>query len=231
MTQQSSELRSSVFQRYLDAQEVPEVVERILDASIRLFARKGYAATSVREIVQEADVTNPMLYYYFTNKEGVFIKLIDLFFGIMDMVIEQTLIEHQGIEDRLSRIIEAHMEGATEAPEALRFLYAAIFGPRESRPSFNLPERSLNQHIRIKSIFDDAIKSGEFQLASGFTTDFLAQQFMGTLNNYLMSTLTVLDLANQDQAYVQLCLGPQARDQLLALFFHGAGSIHKEQSR
>lgn len=231
MTRQSSELRSSVFQRYLDEQEVPEMAERILDASIRLFARKGYAATSVREIVQEANVTNPMLYYYFTNKEGVFIKLIDLFFGIMDMVIEQTIIEHVGIEERLSRVIEAHLEGAREAPEALRFIYAALFGPRESRPNFNLPERSLKRHARIKSIFDDAINNGEFQIAPGFTTDFLAQQFMGTLNNYLMSTLTVLDLENQDQANVLLCLGPQAREQLLALFFNGAGSIHKEQSR
>jgi AcrR family transcriptional regulator len=59
-------------------EEMPENALRILDSAVRLFARKGFAATSVREIVQEADVTNPMLYYYFDSKEGLFSFLIDL---------------------------------------------------------------------------------------------------------------------------------------------------------
>ena len=52
--------------------------ERILLAAASLFANKGYAGTSVREIVQTAGVTKPTLYYYFKNKEELYVRLMDL---------------------------------------------------------------------------------------------------------------------------------------------------------
>lgn len=48
---------------------------RILLAAARLFANRGYAGTSVREIVAMAGVTKPTLYYYFKNKDDLCIKL------------------------------------------------------------------------------------------------------------------------------------------------------------
>ena len=45
-----------------------------LSAARELFARKGYSGTSVREIVAAADVTKPVLYYYFRNKEGLYLE-------------------------------------------------------------------------------------------------------------------------------------------------------------
>ena len=52
------------------------VRERLLNNAARLFARKGYAATTVREIVAEAGVTKPVLYYYFRSKEGIYSELL-----------------------------------------------------------------------------------------------------------------------------------------------------------
>jgi hypothetical protein len=43
--------------------------ERLLEAGIALFAEKGYASTSVREIVARAGVTKPVLYYYFFQEQ------------------------------------------------------------------------------------------------------------------------------------------------------------------
>ncbi|MCE1227092.1 MAG: TetR/AcrR family transcriptional regulator, partial [Geobacteraceae bacterium] len=48
------------------------VRQRLLDAALQLFSTKGYAATSVRELVEAAGVTKPVLYYYFKNKEGLY---------------------------------------------------------------------------------------------------------------------------------------------------------------
>ena len=50
--------------------------QRLLDAAAELFNGKGYAATTVREIVKAAGVTKPVLYYYFKNKEGIFLELM-----------------------------------------------------------------------------------------------------------------------------------------------------------
>ena len=45
------------------------VEARVLKSAIKLFSEKGYSATTIREIIAEAGVTRPVLYYYFKNKE------------------------------------------------------------------------------------------------------------------------------------------------------------------
>ena len=49
----------------------------LLESGIALFAEKGYASTSVREIVEGAGVTKPVLYYYFKSKEGMFHAILN----------------------------------------------------------------------------------------------------------------------------------------------------------
>ena len=50
---------------------------RLLEAGVKLFSEKGYANTSVREIVELAGVSKPILYYYFKSKEGMFRSILD----------------------------------------------------------------------------------------------------------------------------------------------------------
>ncbi len=50
---------------------------RLLEAGVKLFSEKGYANTSVREIVELAGVSKPILYYYFKSKEGMFRSIMD----------------------------------------------------------------------------------------------------------------------------------------------------------
>ena len=51
--------------------------QRLLDAGLKQFANRGYAGASVLDIVQDAKVTKPTLYYYFESKEGLFQALVD----------------------------------------------------------------------------------------------------------------------------------------------------------
>ena len=44
---------------------------------MRPFADRGYAGTSVQDIVDQAKVAKPMLYYYFESKAGLYQALID----------------------------------------------------------------------------------------------------------------------------------------------------------
>src|SRR5579875_183578 len=37
-----------------------------------MFAERGYANVSIRDICKEAEVTPPMIYYYFRSKKGLF---------------------------------------------------------------------------------------------------------------------------------------------------------------
>src|SRR4051812_21694653 len=51
--------------------EAGAMADQIASAAARLFASRGYDATPVRMIVEEAGVTKPTLYYHFGSKEGL----------------------------------------------------------------------------------------------------------------------------------------------------------------
>ncbi|MEO3797381.1 TetR/AcrR family transcriptional regulator [Nonomuraea sp. B10E15] len=51
----------------------------LLDAALELFAVKGYAATSVREIAGRAGVHGSAIYFHFANKDAMYAALFERF--------------------------------------------------------------------------------------------------------------------------------------------------------
>ena len=53
--------------------------ERLLICSRELFERRGFEGVNIRELMQQADVNQTTIYYYFHNKDGLFLAtLLDL---------------------------------------------------------------------------------------------------------------------------------------------------------
>jgi len=50
---------------------------KLLDAAFELLAEKSYANITIRELAARSGVNSAMVSYYFTNKEGLFIALLD----------------------------------------------------------------------------------------------------------------------------------------------------------
>ncbi|MGQ9926947.1 MAG: TetR/AcrR family transcriptional regulator [Chloroflexaceae bacterium] len=48
---------------------------KIVDAASHLFMQRGYKAVSINDIIRAADVTKPTLYYYFADKEELFVQM------------------------------------------------------------------------------------------------------------------------------------------------------------
>jgi len=60
--------------------------ERILEASMKEFAQKGFENASTNEIVKAANISKGLLFYYFKNKKGLFLFLYDY---CMDLYINE----------------------------------------------------------------------------------------------------------------------------------------------
>ncbi len=56
----------------MQAQEHHETAGRILRVASKMFAEKGFANVSVRDICRETGTTAPVIYYYFGSKKGLF---------------------------------------------------------------------------------------------------------------------------------------------------------------
>ncbi|MQA99208.1 MAG: TetR family transcriptional regulator [Actinobacteria bacterium] len=51
--------------------------EDILQASLHLFAERGFHGTSMRDIAREADITEGLIYHYFESKRDLFGAIIE----------------------------------------------------------------------------------------------------------------------------------------------------------
>lgn len=103
--------------------------ERILLAAERLFAAQGFSATSVREIVGQADVTAPVLYYYFGSKEELLHTLISERFASHLERLHVAMQHVQSPDDVVSQWYRATMAVTKEHPMALRLVLGALWGP------------------------------------------------------------------------------------------------------
>jgi len=83
-------------------QDAPGTRERLVGAALRLFAEKGYAATSIAEILRLAEVNSGSLYYFFPGKQDLLLAVLDAYrTGIGPMLLEPAW---QGVDDPVERV-------------------------------------------------------------------------------------------------------------------------------
>ena len=134
--------------------------DRILVSALELFSTRGYAATSVREICEAAQITKPTLYHFFGSKEGVFQALVK---GILDGFVRQTreIVEAPGsVEDRLKALARGHFAYALENVQVIRFLHGLLNMPGESSPPVDLV-RFYERFVGLMAaLVDQAVADG-----------------------------------------------------------------------
>jgi TetR/AcrR family transcriptional regulator, regulator of cefoperazone and chloramphenicol sensitivity len=92
--------------------------ERLLDTAERLFARRGFAATSVREITDAAEANLGAVNYYFRSKENLYAEVFARRAALLRGPVEAAAKEAAGL--------------ARKSPEqALRTLGRAFLAPHE----------------------------------------------------------------------------------------------------
>jgi AcrR family transcriptional regulator len=126
-------------------EELCPVARHIARAAARLFAERGFDATSVREIVEAAGVAKPTLYYYFGSKEGLAQALITAPLSTLGGALEQIVLRVEDPVNCLEQVIEAHYNFCREDPDRARFIYALLFGPLGSEVGreLELPKECL----------------------------------------------------------------------------------------
>jgi len=101
-------------------------------AATELFAQRGYAATTVEDIVRAAGVTKPMLYRHFESKQELCIALLERH---RDELVAAPLArfdpDARDAHAQLVSMTQAWLEHAQGHPAATRLLFVAITGDAE----------------------------------------------------------------------------------------------------
>jgi TetR/AcrR family fatty acid metabolism transcriptional regulator len=96
--------------------------ERILDAAVRVFARKGFYATRVSEVARAAGVADGTIYLYFKSKDALLVSLFEHRVERLLSFLANALPEAASASDKLKRIIELQLgllEGERDLAEVI----------------------------------------------------------------------------------------------------------------
>ena len=139
------------------------VRQRLLIGAADLFTRKGYAATTVREIVASAEVTKPVLYYYFKNKEGIYLELMRQAFAKLDALRDASLADQGSAKEKLLSFCDQTYSLFLENIKAVRVMYSIYYGPPQGAPFFDFDAYHLKFHDTVRRLVEEGIRQGEFR--------------------------------------------------------------------
>jgi TetR/AcrR family fatty acid metabolism transcriptional regulator len=87
---------------------------RILQAAVRVFARKGYFAARVADVARRAGVADGTIYLYFRNKEDILVSLFDEVMATHIGRLRAELRDKKDAPARLHAIALHHLRGLGE---------------------------------------------------------------------------------------------------------------------
>lgn len=104
----------------------PEKQERILNAAIKEFAKKGYKNAATDDMVQEANISKGALFHYFNSKKDLFLFLYDYTLEIvMNEFFKKIDLEEKDILKRLRQVLLIEFTLINRHPDMLDFIKTA----------------------------------------------------------------------------------------------------------
>jgi len=137
--------------------------EQIIGIACRLFARRGYEGTSLRDIAEEAKITKAALYYHFPNKEALYHRIVlDSLRALIDSVREEV----DAVQAPLEKVRQFMLVSA-DFMDADRDSWMAgsnafwMVGDSEPR-ELTIALRNEYEAL-LRACIADAIKAGQFR--------------------------------------------------------------------
>lgn len=128
----------------------------MMQAAVRVFAERGYHAATVRDIVNAADVAIGTFYFYFPDKETLFLYLYEETADFLLQTLEQAVRGRVTLPQQIVATIRAYINIAVYEPAVVQLLLVGGVGAIPSlvarRATFrerltNLWQRPLDQAL------------------------------------------------------------------------------------
>lgn len=179
----------------------------ILHIASDLFAKRGYNGTSIRDISESTGVTKPVLYYYFRNKEHLYVTIIDEAYSSFLGALSEAIENGNNFRERLAGITRIYIQACSGDDSVLRLIFGALFGPKEGLPPLPIWEHE-KKHIQILNrLFQEAMDQGVIRSRP---VEAVMYHFLGAINIYLLARLAAHESFPSD-----------LEETILDLVFHG----------
>ena len=176
--------------------------DRIVQAAMELFWRKGYGSTSIADILETAKVNSGSLYYFFKGKQELLVAVLEAYRdGIGPMLLEPAWGEIEDPIEKVFALLGTYRQLLVETD----CFYGCPIGSLALE--LHEPDPEVRELIAANfKAWTDAVRESLELAGLGQATDAqaLAELVLTVMEGAVMQTRTYRDIAHYDRAVGQL---------------------------
>ena len=132
---------------------------KIFEASMKLFAKKGYDATSIEEITATVGVAKGTLYYHFSSKEEIFNFLVEEGMKLLKNSIDIKIAKADTTLDKLRAVILIQIKIIKKYEDFMTIVLSQLWG---NEPRHIMCKSKVVEYVKtIENIIKEGMDKGE----------------------------------------------------------------------
>jgi len=140
----------------------PDKPQQIIDAAVRVFARKGYFHSRVSDIAREAGIAAGTIYLYFDTKEEILITLFREKMAEFVSALWRAIAEERDAVAKVRRLVHLHFEMLEQHGELAEVVQVEL---RQGQKFFRGPatQEIAAYFALIASVLEEGVAAGRFR--------------------------------------------------------------------
>ena len=143
--------------------EVNATKQEIMLRAEQLFAQRGYESVSMREIAEACDITKANIYYYFKDKEALYLQVLESDMLEMIEALRSAAQREGTARDRIARIAETFVRLLHSKPALIR-MGMRPFGENEPDTLGLIQRHRQELLLPVERVLEEGMRSGELRL-------------------------------------------------------------------
>jgi TetR/AcrR family transcriptional regulator len=189
----------------------PGIKERISQEATQLFCEKGFGATSVSEIVEQAGVTKPVLYYYYGSKAALFDELFCDHFNRFHEMLTSAVHMQGSSRQKMLHLTTEQFNYCRRHLNRVRFIVNTVLGPQKGIPCVRFPKLHRTYTSLFSNLLGQGVEKGEIRR---LPLEHLGMIYMGMIHMFLLKQLNSK----------RWMLTRNLAEQIVDVFFSGIGT-------
>ena len=135
-------------------------INKIISVARKLFLKKGYRQTTIRDICRASRLSNGTVYFYFKNKDAIYAHIYEECFQFLIDMLEQSLSHDMPPFEQIETVLKTYLKYFVEHREMWEMLdisYRRLSLPQELIRRFDgMVERTYSfVHRAVQSYLDE----------------------------------------------------------------------------
>lgn len=157
-----------------------DIPELLLSAALRLFAERGFSATSVQAIVEAAEVTKGAMYHYFPSKDDLLYEIYGRLLRRQMARLQEFASLDEPIEDRVAKAAADVIVTSLEEFDGTVVFFQSLHELHPDKQALVRAERRA-YHYKFCALIDEGQKTGAF--SDVVSPDLVVDYFFGAVHH------------------------------------------------